>query len=84
LLEVSRYIHRNPIETSKPLVKELELYRWSSYPAYRNRVASPEWLYKESIFEELGSSRPNASYKRFIDSGNDEETEKFYTKNQWS
>ena len=34
LLEVSRYIHRNPVETSKPMVKELELYRWSSYPAH--------------------------------------------------
>ena len=83
LLEVSRYIHRNPVETSKPLVKELELYRWSSYPAYRNKASSPEWLYRDSVFEELGSGRPSASYKRFVESGNDEETEKFYTKNQW-
>ena len=38
LLEVSRYIHRNPVEMSKPLVKEFEQYRWSSYPAYRKNT----------------------------------------------
>ena len=47
LLEVSRYIHRNPVETKKPLVIELEKYRWSSYPAYRNLVSCEDWLYKK-------------------------------------
>jgi hypothetical protein len=32
LLPLSRYIHRNPIETKPPLVKSLDTYRWSSYP----------------------------------------------------
>ena len=83
LLEVSRYIHRNPVETRKPLVKDLEKYKWSSYPAYRNRVETPEWLYKDAVFEELGSGQPTAAYRRFVESGNDDETERFYTKNQW-
>jgi len=34
--EVSRYIHRNPVETKKPLANRLVDYRWSSYPAYLN------------------------------------------------
>ncbi len=83
LLEVSRYIHRNPVETKKPLVKRLELYRWSSYPAYRNKVSSPDWLYKESVFAELDSGQPTAAYGRFVEQGNDNETEAFYGKNQW-
>jgi len=83
LLEVSRYIHRNPIETAKPLVKQLAGYRWSSYPAYRNQAETPEWLYKDSIFGELGSGQPTASYRRFVEQGNDEETEKFYSKDHW-
>ena len=58
LLDVSRYIHRNPVETAKPLVKQLEAYRWSSYPAYRNQSTSEEWLYKDAVFAELGSGQP--------------------------
>ncbi len=34
LLAVSRYIHRNPIETKVPIVERLERYRHSSYPFY--------------------------------------------------
>ncbi len=34
LLQLSRYIHRNPIDMKKPRVTRLEDYPWSSYPAY--------------------------------------------------
>ncbi|OED34616.1 hypothetical protein AB833_32100 [Chromatiales bacterium (ex Bugula neritina AB1)] len=83
MLEVSRYIHRNPVETSKPMVQRLEDYCWSSYPVYRNQVACPGWLYKEAVFSELESGQPTKAYGRFVEQGNDEETEKFYAKNQW-
>ena len=83
LLAVSRYIHRNPIETQRPLVDKLEQYRWSSYPSYRNQTETPEWLYKDAVFGELGSKKPTAAYRRYVESGNDEETEKFYAKNRW-
>ncbi|MHA6261488.1 transposase [Sporosarcina sp. CAU 1771] len=36
LLIVSRYIHRNPIETQIPMVTDLSEYPHSSYPSYRN------------------------------------------------
>ncbi len=83
LLEVSRYIHRNPVETKKPIVSRLEDYKWSSYPCYRNKNKSPDWLYKESVFSELGSGQPTAAYGRFVEHGVDDETEKFYEKNHW-
>lgn len=83
LLQVSRYIHRNPAETSKPLVGDLELYQWSSYPAYRKLVENPEWLYKDSVLGEVSSGQSAAQYRRYIEAGNDNATEQFYAKNQW-
>lgn len=41
LLEVSRYIHQNPINTKVPLVKEMELYPYSSYQFYKFNKQSP-------------------------------------------
>ena len=82
-MEVSRYIHRNPIETVKPLASVLEDYGWSSYPMYLERELSPEWIYKESVLAELGASHPKAAYKRFIDKGVDQETSVFYNKGNW-
>jgi REP element-mobilizing transposase RayT len=83
LLEVSRYIHRNPIETKKPLAERLVNYRWSSYPAYLNKAECPDWLYRSAVYEELGSGQPVRSYTRFVEQGNDEETEKFYARDHW-
>lgn len=41
LLTVSRYIHRNPIETTVPMVERLEQYPYSSYPMYFNKTPPP-------------------------------------------
>ena len=41
LLVVSRYIHRNPIETKVPMVDRLERYKYSSYPYYYTSTESP-------------------------------------------
>ena len=78
LLQVSRYIHRNPIELSKPLVKKLEDYPWSSYSAYLNQVKAPEWLNRDSVYGELGSRSKYSAYKTYVERGNDEETSRFY------
>lgn len=83
LLEVSRYIHRNPVEMNKPLVTDLKDYPWSSYPAYINQAATPTWLEKKDIYGELAVKHPLPAYKRFVERGLDEETKTFYAKNQW-
>lgn len=80
LLQVSRYIHRNPIEMKRPLVKELEKYAWSSYRVYINQADCPEWLHREDIYDELSSTQPYAGYRRYVEAGNDEETKRFYSK----
>jgi len=78
LLQVSRYIHRNPIETKRRRVEKLERYRWSSYPLYVKKQKTPDWLYQDRIFGELGAQRPYKAYRTFVDRGNDSEIDKFY------
>ena len=79
LLQVSRYIHRNPINLKKPLVDDLSTYPWSSYPVYLQHKAKPDWLYQDKVYGELGRYSPE-SYKAYVDQGLDEETHSFYKK----
>lgn len=44
LLEVSRYIHQNPIRTMIPLVSALEHYPYSSYQFYKEPANCPSFL----------------------------------------
>lgn len=41
MLRVSRYIHRNPINTKTPMVHQMEDYLYSSYPIYKLIHSSP-------------------------------------------
>ncbi len=41
LLNVGAYIHRNPIETKKPMVQAMEYYPYSSYQYYFHACNSP-------------------------------------------
>jgi REP element-mobilizing transposase RayT len=79
LLQLSRYIHRNPIETHRPLVQTLVDYPWSSYPAYVGKAKSPDWLTQAAVYGELGTAS-KVAYRNYIDQGIDEETELFYQK----
>jgi len=78
LLQVSRYIHRNPVELKKPIVKNLADYPWSSFASFINESAVPDWLNRDHVYGELGSAEKYSAYKAFVDQGNDVETKKFY------
>ena len=41
LLQLSRYIHRNPLEIKPSRAESLERFPWSSYPAYINHTKKP-------------------------------------------
>jgi REP element-mobilizing transposase RayT len=82
LLQVSRYIHRNPIDMRKPLTEELEHYPWSSYRAFINKEAPKSFLNRDVIYGELGSRNRYQAYKRFVAEGNDQDTSKFYALKQ--
>ncbi|WP_339719230.1 transposase [uncultured Pseudoalteromonas sp.] len=78
LLHVSRYIHRNPIETSIPMVNELVDYRWSSYPMFLNKRQTPAWLYKNFTFALQNKRQKIAAYKRYVEGELNEEVAAFY------
>ena len=80
LLALTRYIHRNPIEVAKPVVKTLSAHRWSSYPAYINKATSPSWLFREETYAMLNMRQRYAGYQRYVERGTDEELSDFYAK----
>jgi len=80
LLQLSRYVHRNPVETKRPLVNTLEKYRWSSYTAYINKVKSPRWLNRTQTYEMLGHNHKYHGYQCYVEQGIDEEIEQFYNR----
>jgi len=78
LLQVSRYIHRNPIDMKKPLANSIEEYTWSSYAIYIGQKQPPQWLNRDSVYGELGSRQVYKAYKNYVEQGNDRETASFY------
>jgi REP element-mobilizing transposase RayT len=80
IMQLSRYIHRNPIETNKPLVAKLSDYSWSSYPAFINSEKPPTWLYREFTYEVLGHESKYKAYKNFVEQDNDSEIVETYSK----
>jgi REP element-mobilizing transposase RayT len=66
VLQLVRYIHRNPLETG--LVKRLDRYPWSSHKGYLSKAKKWNWLHKGFILgmltEDLNS--PIQAYKQFM------------------
>jgi hypothetical protein len=80
LLQVGRYIHRNPAEVKSATEKVLDTFSWSSYPAYINRAAAPDWLSREMTYRMLGQRNRYAGYRAYVARGNEEEFLQFYSK----
>ena len=80
LLSLSRYIHRNPIEAQKPLVKQLAQYPWSSYPAYIGQETPPPWLEQMQVYQLLGKRNRFQAYQHYVDLGIDDELSTFFSK----
>lgn len=68
LLNLSRYIHRNPIN----FVNNLRSYKWSSYPAYLGLAYCPSWLNKNESLE-IMSINSIETYESFVMSEQDSE-----------
>ncbi|PIC63514.1 transposase [Sporosarcina sp. P13] len=67
LLAVSRYIHRNPIETKIPMVKRLADYPFSSFPLYDDTTTSLPYIDIHSILRYLPPpfEKTSESYIRY-------------------
>jgi len=77
---LSAYIHLNPVRAR--LVRRPGAYRWSSYPAFVGKAASPDWLVRQEVLAPFGNT---GAYQNFVESGvPDVELERFYGKHQLS
>ena len=66
LLQVVRYIHRNPLKAG--LVKKLEDYPWSSHNGYLSVAKKWDWLHKKFILSMLTKKKSNwiNTYRQFV------------------
>ncbi len=74
LLELSRYVHLNPIRirsqsqrTEKDRIREISRYRWSSLPGYLDGKRKESWLAYEAVLGYVGGSRQK--YAAFFQEG---------------
>ncbi len=83
ILELVRYIHRNPLEAG--LVDRLDRYPWSSHKGYLSDGKKWQWLYKAfvfSLFSNDGYSSKQA-YRKFISKDNPEEINRILGRRKW-
>lgn len=74
--QLSRYIHRNPLEAG--MVKRLADYPWSSYPAYIGSAPRPQWLTCDYVLKTIARRSRRARYRAYVESGGGEESAAFY------
>ena len=79
LLEVLRYIHRNPLRAG--LAEALGDYRWSSHNGYVSGARKWDWLYKDFLLSMLAEEKSQARrcYLDFVSRGESAEIERFYS-----
>ena len=64
LLQLSYYIHRNPLRAG--FVKRLIDYSWSSYPVYAYQRQYPEWLNTHLILSQFKAADKNRAYREKV------------------
>jgi len=80
LLEIVRYIHRNPVRAD--IVKHPQDYRWSSHRGYIYKSSGDKWLNRDFVWEMLDHNR-SRQINAFVDFMKQEESEEiqdFYAK----
>jgi hypothetical protein len=83
LLELVRYIHRNPLQAG--LVDKLDAYVWSSHKAYVSDSREWIWLHKEFILSMLtGDKRQQRSlYREFVAKDSPVEITEIFERKKW-
>jgi putative transposase len=78
LLDVVRYIHKNPVRAG--MVGKIEQYPWTSHPGYRSDSPRWDWLYKEFVLSTFSTDRGIAKkrYQRFMADDDTEEITRFF------
>lgn len=76
LVELSRYIHLNPVKAK--MVFSPEQFKWSSYRSYLRLQPVPGWLHCEEVLEQFSSAWPALTYKKFVEENIDPSPDKFF------
>jgi REP element-mobilizing transposase RayT len=78
LLEVLRYIHRNPVRAG--ISATLKDYPWSSHHGYMSRAKKWSWLYKDYLLSMLTEKkgRQKSAYVDFVTQGESDRIKRFY------
>ena len=79
-IQLSRYIHRNPLEAG--IVNKLARYPWSSYPAYIGAAKRADWLSCSYILGALARRNAKARYRAYVESSIEDDVSAFYAKRQ--
>jgi hypothetical protein len=61
VLQLSYYIHRNPLRAG--VTERLADYLWSSYPVYAYGKKSPDWLSTRLILNHFKAPNPHKAYR---------------------
>jgi putative transposase len=72
-MELSRYIHRNPVRAG--LEKHPDAYEWSSCQYYTTKPKAPEWLQRDLILGYFDAEQKKAMeiYRTFVESVSEKE-----------
>ena len=79
LLELLRYIHRNPLEAR--MVTELDDYTWCSHRGYLDQEKGWSWLYRDMLLEMFSKGRKQAfsDYLTFVTQQDSDKIEHFFS-----
>ena len=83
LLELLRYIHRNPIEAG--MVDRLESYQWSSHKGYLSKSDKWNWLHKNYVLKMFSGHKKEAViiYRNFVNKEIPEEINRILGSRKW-
>lgn len=82
LLQLSRYIHLNPVKSG--LVDKAEKYSWSSYQYFINPKLKPDFLLCDETLGRFTDRFRRKQYKLFVEEGIDKEIDTFYNRRRFS
>lgn len=83
LLQLVRYIHRNPLRAG--LTDRLGSYGWSSHKGYLSKAKKWDWLHKDYILSMLSRRREDwlRAYRQFVASEDDEQIIEIFERKKW-
>ena len=83
LLQLVRYIHRNPLEAG--IVEDMKAYPWSSHKAYLSVAKRWDWLHKKFILSLLTDDKKSQIrlYRRFVSVDDDKKIEEIMARKKW-